>query len=193
MDNLPHPIHTELNTEPTTSVPPTSQLLLADRLTAYHEAGHAVIALTQGRDVHRVSILPNKTRLGQCDLKKGATRAVKDWLETEVLILLAGAAAESRISGKYCWQGAARDLRQVRALTLSRAGNEHQAERLERRYLEKVEFMLSAPANWLAVELLAADLIERRTVSGRAARYHFEQAAARVAKQSAAERSGGRR
>jgi len=183
MANNLYPINTDLNTEPAASVPQTLQQIASDKLTAYHEAGHAVVALIQGRDVHRVSILPNKSRLGQCDLKKGTTRAAKDWLETEVLILLAGAAAEGRISGQYCWKGAARDLRQVRALTLSRAGSEHQAERLERRYLEKVESLLSAAENWLAVELLAADLIQRRTISGRAARYHVEQAAARVAKQ----------
>ncbi len=169
--------------EPTASESQILQQLASDKLTAYHEAGHAVIALTQGRDVHRVSILPNKSRLGQCDLKKGATRVPKDWLETEVLILLAGAAAEGRVSGRYCWDGAGRDLRQVRALTLSRAGSDHQAERLERRWLEKVELLLNAPANWQAVELLAEDLIQRRTISGRSARYHFEQAAARVAKQ----------
>ncbi len=188
MADNPDSITTDLNTEPAGSVSHTLPQIAAEQRTAYHEAGHAVIALTQGRDVHRVSILPNKTRLGQCDLKKGRTRAAKDWLETEVLILLAGAAAEGRLAGRYCWQGAARDLRQVRALTLSRAGSDHQAERLERRYLEKVELLLNAPENWLAVELLAADLIQRRTISGRAARYHVEQAAARIAKQRVAGR-----
>lgn len=158
----------------------------ADMLTAYHEAGHAVIALTLGRDVHRVSILPNQTRLGQCDLKKGTTKTPKDWLETEVLILLAGVAAEGRISGQYCWNGASRDLRQARALTESRAGNARQAERLERRWLDKVEFLLDAPENWLAVEMLAGDLVERKTISGRSARYHYHQAIARIAKQQKA-------
>lgn len=184
MANDPHTSDLEVNTDPAAPVPQTVSQSASNQLTAYHEAGHAVIALTQGRDVHRVSILPNKTRLGQCDLKKGTTRAAKDWLESEVLILLAGAAAEGRISGRYCWQGAARDLRQVRALTLSRAGSDHQAERLERRYLEKVERLLNSPEIWLAVELLAADLLQRQTISGRAARYHFEQAAARIAKQN---------
>jgi len=33
-------------------------------LTAYHEAGHAVIALQQGRSVREVSILPGGKRLG---------------------------------------------------------------------------------------------------------------------------------
>lgn len=155
----------------------------ADTLAAYHEAGHAVIALLLGRDVHRVSVVPNKTRLGQCQLKKGTIKVPKDWLETEVLILLAGVAAEGRVSGQYCWQGASQDLRQARALTQSRAGNAHQAQRLERRWLEKVELLLDAPESWLAIEMIAKDLIQRKTISGRSARYHCEQAAARVAKQ----------
>lgn len=161
---------------------PTEESRATDTMTAYHEAGHAVIALILGRDVHRVSILPNQTRLGQCDLKKGAVKASKDWLETEVLILLAGVAAEGRVSGRYCWDGASRDLRQARALTESRAGSARQAERLERRWLDKVEFLLNSPENWLAVEMLAKDLVERKTISGRAARYHYQQAVARVAK-----------
>ncbi len=43
--------------------------MAANLATAYHEAGHAVIALTLGRNVQRVSILPNQLRLGQCELK----------------------------------------------------------------------------------------------------------------------------
>ena len=31
-----------------------------DEVTAYHEAGHAVIALALGRTVHKVSALPNR-------------------------------------------------------------------------------------------------------------------------------------
>lgn len=162
--------------------PPDEQPVAAEILTAYHEAGHAVIALALGRDVHRVSILPNQTRLGQCELKKGSSKISKDWLETEVLILLAGAAAEGRISGRYCWTGASRDLRQSRALTQTRTGSDQQAQRLERRCLDKVEYLLNSPENWLAVEMLADDLVRRQTISGRSARYHYQQAVAIVAK-----------
>jgi ATP-dependent Zn protease len=153
-------------------------------LTAYHEAGHAIVALMLGRDVHRVSIIPKQTRLGQCQLKKGGHKASDDWLETEVLILLAGAAAEGRISGQYCWNGASRDLRQAQALIQSRAGSVHQAERLQRRWLDKVEHLLNSQESWLAVEMVAHDLVQRKTISGRSARYHYEQATARIAKQS---------
>jgi hypothetical protein len=47
---------------------------VSDEITAYHEAGHAVMALALGRPVHRVSIQPNEDRLGQCDFGKRGTK-----------------------------------------------------------------------------------------------------------------------
>ena len=90
--------------------------------TAYHEAGHAVMALALGRDVQRISVRPNQLRLGQCEIKKGRFRPAKDAVETEILILLGGLAAETRQMGHYDSAGAAQDLRDVRSLTQMRAG-----------------------------------------------------------------------
>ena len=76
--------------------------------TAYHEAGHAVLALYLGRSIHRVSILPNQSSLGQCDIQKGSFRPSKDQLETEILILLGGVAAEgTAVGGAFAIGGAA--------------------------------------------------------------------------------------
>lgn len=163
--------------------PSVDALVAGEVLTAFHEAGHAVMALSLGRDVHRVSILPNRSRLGQCELKKTSNRVPTDLLEVEVLILLAGAAAEGRVSGGYCWDSASKDLREAQKLIQSRARSVRQAERLERRWLDKVEYLLDSPACWLAIEMLAEDLVERKTISGRSARYHYGQAMARIAKQ----------
>ncbi len=154
----------------------------ADVLTAFHEAGHAIIALVMGRDVHRVSIIPAKTRLGHCELKKGASKTAKDWLESEVLILLAGVAAEGRLTGQYCWSGAARDLKQARMLTESRAGSAQQAERLEKRMLDKVEHLLDMPEHWEAIQSVARELLMKQTVSGRAARHYYQMALAKAEK-----------
>jgi len=150
-----------------------------ERLTAYHEAGHAVMALVLGRAVHRVSIEPNTTRMGECKVARGAFRPSKDPLETDALVLLAGVAAEARFSGRYAWEGAIRDLRQVRSLARSRAGSDQQAERLERRWLDKAEYLLEAEGHWQAVLTIASQLLEHRTISGRAARHHFDQAVAK--------------
>lgn len=142
--------------------------------TAYHEAGHAVVALALGRAVQRVSILPGHAWLGRCEFQKGRVRPLEDWLEREILISLAGAAAEARHTGAYAWDGASADLRAVRRLAVQRAG-ERQAERLERRLLAKVEHLLNQAGHWQAVELIAVELLRRETISGRAVRHLFDQ------------------
>jgi hypothetical protein len=149
--------------------------------TAYHEAGHAVVALALGRPLQRVTIVPGKTHagidtLGQCYVQKGRFRPSKDWLEDEVLILFAGMAAEAQLTGDYCTAGATQDLRAIRRFVQSRAGGERQVARLERRLLDKTEHLLSDPAHWQAVEWIVAELLEHQTISGRAARHLFDQA-----------------
>jgi hypothetical protein len=148
--------------------------------TAYHEAGHAVIALALGRNVQRVSILANQFRLGRCELKKGRAKAAHDPVEVEILILLGGVAAEARHTGEYAWAGAQQDLRAVRAMTSQRGSGAKQVARLERRLLDKVEHLLADPAVWRATELIVAELLRCTTISGRAARHLFDQAAAQT-------------
>ena len=145
-----------------------------DATTAYHEAGHAVVALALDRPVHKVSVLPGRDLLGQCQFGKGVFRPTDDWLEREVLIALAGMAAEARHTGGYCRDGAARDLRYARRLALQRA-TPKTLDRFERRMLAKVENLLADEGHWRAVELIAAELMKQGTISGRAARHLFEQ------------------
>jgi ATP-dependent Zn protease len=147
---------------------------LYDEAVAYHEAGHAVVALVLGRPVHVVSVLPDRDNLGLCEFKKGAFRPSDDWLEREILISLAGLAAEALRTGHYAYDGAARDLQFVRRLAVERAG-ERRAERLQRRLLAKVEHLLARAENWRAVERIAAELMRRGSISGRAARHLFDQ------------------
>ena len=146
--------------------------------TAYHEAGHAALAIALGRAVQRVTVAPNELRLGQCQFKKGTVRASQDALETQILVLLGGLAAEAGQTGLYDSAGAAQDLRDVRKLTSGRAKNQRQAERLERRLLDKAEHILSQPGVWLAVERIAAELLRCTTLSGRAAHHLYNQAIA---------------
>ena len=144
-----------------------------DERTAYHEAGHAVVALALGRPVAHVSVLPGREHLGLCEFGKGVFRPSEDWLEREILISLAGLAAEARFTGDYGWDGAARDLQFVRRLAVQRAGQ--RAERLERRLLAKAEHLLADEGHWRAVELIVAELLRRGEISGRAARHLFDR------------------
>jgi len=144
--------------------------------TAFHEAGHAVTALALGRPVQQVSIIAKQNRLGQIKMKKGRFRPTKDWLEDEILILLAGPVAEALHTGTYDWAGAAQDLRDARRLSISRAGSERKAEKLEQRLLSKTEHLLSDDGHWAAVEMVAAELLRVEKISGRAATHWFNQA-----------------
>src|SRR5947208_13339112 len=129
-----------------------------EEATAYHEAGHAVAALALGRPVDHVSVLPDRERLGQCEFKKPAFRPSEDWVEREILISLAGIAAEARHTGDYCWEAADRDRDYAEDLARDRAGSDRKAQRLLRRLLSKAEHILYQDANWDAVERIAADL-----------------------------------
>lgn len=144
--------------------------------TAHHEAGHAVIALTLGRAVERVTIIPNQGYLGACHMQKTRVKPTKDWLEDEILILLAGMVAESRVTGQMYSAGASQDLRGVRRLALMRADGQKQVERLERRLLDKTEYLVNDDLHWSVIQTVARELLLHQTISGRAARHHFDQA-----------------
>jgi ATP-dependent Zn protease len=149
--------------------------------TAYHEAGHAIMALSLGRPIQKVTISPAQlqpghSRLGACELQKGRLKGSKNWLADDVLILFAGMVAESHFTGQYCRKGAAQDLRYVKRLLATRARTERQLERLERRLLSKTKYLLATNANTRAVELIAQELLAKETISGRAVRHLFQLA-----------------
>ena len=150
--------------------------------TAFHEAGHAVMAVLVGRPIQKVTISAGRmafgVRLGACELQKGRRKASDDPIEDEALIYLAGMVAESHFTGKYCPSGAGQDLRAVARVLQSRAGNASQLERLQRRLVDKVEYLLRDDAHAKAVELVANELLQKTTISGRAVRHFFEQAQA---------------
>jgi ATP-dependent Zn protease len=148
--------------------------------TAFHEAGHAVMAVLLGRTVEKLTISPAEfqggRRLGMCKMQKGRAKPSKDELEDEVLILLAGMVAESHLTGRYCEQGAGSDFRMVERLLANRAKNEKHFERLMKRALDKTEHILSDDAATLAIKLIANDVLQRETISGRAVRHFVQQA-----------------
>ena len=145
-----------------------------DEATAYHEAGHAVVALALGRQVHQVSVLPNRDRLGVCEFRKPNVRPTEDWIEREILISLGGIAAEARHTGIHAWESAGRDFQYVHQLAVERAG-ERRADRYTSRMLSKAEHLIGQDENWRAIERIANELLEHGAISGRAARHFFDQ------------------
>ena len=84
--------------------------------------------------------------------------------------------AESQFTGKYCERGAAEDLRLIARLLEDRVSTQKQFDRLHRRLLDKTEHELSDEVNANAIELIAKELIEKETISGRAVRHFYGQA-----------------
>ena len=151
--------------------------------TAYHESGHAVVAISLGRQIkkatiNRANLQTGGVRLGAVMFEKGRSKPTDDWLEDEVMILLAGMVAESSFTGHYCDQGASVDLRAVDRLLDSRVRTERQLDKLRQRLLNKTEHLLSEPAHAMAVEAVVEELLAKGEVSGRLVRHHLNQAIA---------------
>ena len=149
--------------------------------TAYHEAGHAVMAISLGRNIQKATIVPaqmtaNSKRLGAVKMQKGRSKSSNDVLEDEVLILFAGMVAESQRTGQYCERGAASDLRAIGRILETRARTEKQFEKLHRRLLEKTEHILGDEVHQKAIHWVAESLIEKESISGRLVKHFINQA-----------------
>lgn len=149
--------------------------------TAYHESGHAVMALLQGRPIEKVTICPAQmavggSRLGACKIQKGRQKPSHDPLESEVLVLLAGMVGESHLTERYCQAGASQDLMMVERLLSKRACKERELQRLAKRMLSKTEHILNDEVNRKAIAKIARELVKKETISGRAVRQLFHEA-----------------
>ncbi len=152
-----------------------------DRATAYHEAGHAVVALSLGRTVEKVTIVRNSLRLGSVQFGSRRKGRRQDAFETEAMILLAGLLSEARVTGRMNWAGAGQDMLNLQRMICMRVGTDKAGERLQRRLMDKTEHWLEQPEIWSAVELIAQQLLQHGVLSGRAARHLYEQGAGRIA------------
>ena len=150
------------------SNPPAS----AERLTAFHEAGHAVMAQLCGRQVTEVEIVGDREHTGMVhslvfppDPADGAApEAENDDMERQLKIILAGTVAEAMVSGRQGWDETSEDLAT--------------AVRLGMRLVDDCEDVLPLLSDigadverdlrrqWPAVEMLAIELLRRKTLTG---------------------------
>jgi ATP-dependent Zn protease len=138
----------------------------AERLTAFHEAGHAVMAELCGRQVTEVEIVGDREHAGMVHslaFPPNPEAAAED-VERHLKIILAGTVAEAMVSGRRGWDETSEDL--------------DTAVRLAMRLVDDCEDVLpllsdigadverDLQSHWSAVEMLAAELLDRKTLTG---------------------------
>jgi hypothetical protein len=147
--------------------------------TAYHEAAHAVLSVRLGRYVKKVSIVPEGHVLGLVvngkhpkwlDPESVTDARTFKYIEREVMIAFAGHIAESKFTGHSNHVGATSDYRCAVDLAGYYCGNDRETEKLLDWLWIRTENFLSLRHNWKAIEAVAAELVMRKTISGRAAR-----------------------
>ena len=138
----------------------------AERLTAFHEAGHAVIAELCGRLLTEVEILGDRDHTGSVQSLAFLPNpeAEAEDVKRHLKIILSGIVAEAMVSKQEDWNETSEDL--------------DSAVRLAMRLVDDCEDVLPMLAEiridverdlrtrWSAVELLAAELLDRKALTG---------------------------
>ena len=142
--------------------PPTD----AERLTAFHEAGHAVMAELCGRLLTEVEIIGDLEHMGSVQSRafNPSPEAETEDVECHLKIILAGTVAEGMVSDRHGWDETSEDV--------------DAAVRLGMRLVDDCEDVLplledigadvkrDLDRHWRAVETLAAELLDRKTLTG---------------------------
>jgi len=144
----------------------------AECLTAFHEAGHAVMAQLCGRQVTEVEIVGDREHTGMVhslafppDPEDGATPDTEsDDIERHLKIILAGTVAEATVSGRQGWDETSEDLDAAVRLGMRLVDDcEDVLPLLEKLGADVKRDLLR---HWQAVETLAAELLDRKTLTG---------------------------
>ncbi|MDH3816433.1 MAG: hypothetical protein OEV48_18210 [Acidobacteriota bacterium] len=144
----------------------------AERLTAFHEAGHAVMAQLCGRQVTEVEIVGDREHTGMVhslafppDPEDGATpEAENDDVERQLKIILAGTVAEAMVSGRQGWDETSEDLDAAVRLGMRLVDDCEDVLPLLKDIGADVEQELGR--HWAAVEMLAVELLDRKALTG---------------------------
>jgi ATP-dependent Zn protease len=144
----------------------TVQSTDAERLTAYHEAGHAVMAELCGQLLTEVEIVGDSEHTGSVHslaFPPNPSAEVDD-IERQLKIILAGTVAEAMVSGREGWDETSEDLDAAVRLGMRLVDDcEDVLPLLEeigddvRRYLHR---------HWAAVEKLVLELLHRKALTG---------------------------
>lgn len=148
------------------------------RSTAYHEAGHGVACIVQGHSVATLTIIPGKRSLGHyvrpsvfgyvCDTRRERRKIAREL----IIVCYAGWAAQKRFDPNANEGGSQLDYDQAFNLStefsvfprgISSIGDDAHDVFLKKLRNESSRLVRK---HWRAVEALAEELFERRTLNG---------------------------
>jgi len=138
----------------------------AERLTAFHEAGHAVMAELCGRLLTEVEIVGDREHTGSVQSLAFSPdpEAEAEDVERQLKIILAGTVAEAMVSGRQGWDETSEDLATAVRLGMRLVDDCEDVLPLLEDIGADVERDLRR--QWSAVEMLATELLRRKTLNG---------------------------
>jgi hypothetical protein len=157
--------------------------------TAYHEAGHAAVAVMLGLQLERVELTPDHpVHAGRCLEKVDDPNALSLAVELgeeavirpQIMILLAGRAAQQKGEFDHVPGGDQHDLETALRIATLMVGPENDAESLLAELLIETRTLLDSPPVWAGVEALAGELLLKGSVEGNKAHRILGDAATRV-------------
>jgi ATP-dependent Zn protease len=153
-------------------------------LTAFHEAGHAVVAYALRRHFRKLSIAPDATSLGRANLWPLRYRSVeldrsrrnRDRLEKEIMTLYGGLVAEQIVQGGYDVRASAKDLQRAAELAMLLTDTDEEAWALLRLLHIRTRQLLQQPVWSTALQQLSKQLRRRCEMSYDECRVAIEDA-----------------
>lgn len=141
---------------------------------AIHEAGHAVMAYLCGRRLGAISAIPHGEILGELEYRGFTSfpaRSLDDArarrkLETEIMIAMAGLAAEYVHPGPVDRPGAVADLQRALNIALATSADPEEATAFINWLFVRARNRLRVPACARAIKALAAVLVRRGSLTG---------------------------
>lgn len=144
----------------------------AERLTAYHEAGHALMAHLCGQQITEVEIVGDADHAGSVQSlsfpadphDQANAEAERDAIERRLKCVLAGTVAEAIVMGRSGWDESCEDLDIAVRLAMPLVDDCEDVLP----YLEKLGSQIEDDlrGHWDTIEVLVRELLRRKSLAG---------------------------
>ena len=154
------------------TLPKDEKITNPERLTAFHEAGHAVMAEILGQVITMVEIEGDVDHSGSVEslrfepdpIEGQEGQAAERAIMARLKCVLAGTVAESMVSGREQWPESSEDLDLAVRLGMQLVDNCEEVLPLLERIRD--ELVVELDRHWSGVEILAKELLRKKTLAG---------------------------